>query len=824
MQNLVIVESPAKSKTIQGYLGKDFVVKSSMGHIRTLADKEFKDEISSKYSPKYEVIPEKKKVVAELKKDAKSADIVWLATDEDREGEAIAWHLFDELKLKEEKTRRIVFHEITKNAIQHAVENPRAIDKHLVDAQQARSVLDKIVGFELSPVLWRKVKNGLSAGRVQSVTVRLVVEREREIKNFKSSDYFKVLAIFEADGQFFKAELKNTFKTQEETIEFLKICQTANFRVESIETTKGKRSPAPPFTTSTLQQEAARKLGFSVSQTMRVAQSLYEAGKITYMRTDSVNLSDLAMGAIKKEVLETAGEKYYKSRRYATKSKGAQEAHEAIRPTYASNQEIDGTAQEKRLYSLIWKRAVASQMSDAQIEKTSAEISISGSDKLFIATGEVIKFDGFLRLYMESRDDEDQSTESDNLLPKLTEKQTVMHTEVTATQTYTRPPFRYSEASLVKKLEELGIGRPSTYAPTISTIQSREYVEKRDIEIEKHKQIVLQLKDNNIKESIKESKQSAEKGKLVPTDIGFVVNDFLVEKFPKIMDYGFTANIEKDFDTIASGKLQWIKKIVDFYGHFHPGVEAVVQVSGKSTGERILGTDPKSGKPVIVRIARFGSIAQIGDGSDEKPLYASIPKNKSLETITLDEALELFKLPMTLGEYDGEEVIISTGRFGPYLKFGKTNISLPKGEEPLLMTMDKAIELIKRPRLPISLGEEDGVEIIVAAGRFGAYVKYGDINASIPRGEDPFLLAKERALELVKAKGEGKTKSSKEIIKEFSEQGIQVLNGRYGAYISYQNKNYKIPKDIIPTEMTLEQAQNIVGGEPAQKRKSFRKK
>lgn len=824
MQNLVIVESPAKSKTIQGYLGKDFVVKSSMGHIRTLADKEFEGEINKKYKPTYEVLPEKKKVVSELKKEAKAAETVWLATDEDREGEAIAWHLYDELKLKEASTRRIVFHEITKDAIQNAVKNPRKIDKNLVDAQQARSVLDKIVGFELSPVLWRKVKSGLSAGRVQSVTVRLVVEREREIQEFKSTEYYKVTAMFELDGNQFKAELKNNFKTKEETLKFLEACKGATFRIESVETTKGKRTPAPPFTTSTLQQEASRKLGFSVSQTMRVAQSLYEAGKITYMRTDSVNLSDLALASIKKEIVENLGENYYKFRRYTTKSKGAQEAHEAIRPTYAKDKEIDGTAQEKRLYNLIWKRAVASQMAEAQTEKTTVEISISGSKEMFVAVGEVIKFDGFLRLYMESRDDEDGNSEVEGVLPNLKAKQEVAPTEISAQQSYTRPPFRYSEASLVKKLEELGIGRPSTYAPTISTIQNRGYVEKRDVEVEKQEQITLTLVKDKIKETLKKSKLATEKAKLVPADIGFVVNDFLVENFPKIMDYGFTANIENDFDAIAEGEMDWVDKIINFYENFNPNVKSVLEATSRATGERLLGNDPKTGKPVIVRIARFGSVAQIGEASDdEKPIFAPIPKDKSLETITLEEALELFKLPMNLGEYEGQSVVVATGRFGPYLKFGTTNISLPKGEEPLQMTMEKAIELIKRPRLPISLGKEGEEEVIVASGRFGAYVKFGSINASIPRGEDPFQITKERALELVKAKSEGKT-SSKEVLKEFSEQGIQVLNGRYGAYISYQKKNYKIPKEITPAEMTLEQAQKIVAGEPTQKRKGTRRK
>lgn len=821
MQNLVIVESPAKSKTIQGYLGKDFVVKSSMGHIRTLADKEFVGEITDKYKPTYEVLPEKKKVVADLKKDVKSAQTVWLATDEDREGEAIAWHLFEELKLKKDTTRRIVFHEITKDAIKKAIETPRSIDYNLVDAQQARSVLDKIVGFELSPVLWRKVKSGLSAGRVQSVTVRLVVEKEREIQAFEATSYYKVVAIFTDGDKTFRAELKRHFATKEETVRFLELCKNADFRITKVDKADGKRTPAPPFTTSTLQQEAARKLGFSVSQTMRVAQTLYEAGKITYMRTDSVNLSGLALSTAKAEVIAMAGEKYHKQRRYTTKTKGAQEAHEAIRPTYINVHQIDGTTQEQRLYNLIWKRTIASQMADAVIEKTNVEIEVSSSPEIFVAVGEVINFDGFLKVYMESRDDEqDDSAEgAENLLPKFSVGQQVTRNEITATQTYTRPPFRYSEASLVKKLEELGIGRPSTYAPTISTIQNRGYVERKDISVEKQETNIITLKKESIKESVKDSKKTIDKGKLVPTDIGFVVNDFLTENFPRILDYGFTANIEEDFDNIAEGKLRWLDEIVDFYKNFHPEVDKAVQKAGKTTGERFLGNDPRSGRPVYVRIGRFGTMAQIGDAKDdEKPIFASMQRGQHLETITLEEALELFKLPLNLGSYEGKDVIVASGRFGAYLKFGDTNISLPKGENPLDMTYDKAVELIRQPRLPITLGSYEGEDVIVAAGRFGAYIKFGTINASIPKGENPLEIKLERAIELIRNKKEGKA-SSNTAIKVFEGEDIRILNGRYGAYISHAKKNYKIPKDIIPADITLEQAKEIVAGKPSERRR-----
>ncbi len=823
MRNLVIVESPAKSKTIQGYLGEDFVVKSCMGHIRTLADKEFSTEMGDSYVPSYEVMPDKRNVVSELKKDVKKADIVWLATDEDREGEAIAWHLADELKLNEANTHRIVFNEITKDAIVKAVENPRQIDANLVDAQQARSVLDKIVGFELSPILWRKIKGGLSAGRVQSVTVRLVVEKEREIQQFKVKSSYRVVAVFDDGKNKFRAELKKHFAKKEDAVAFLEHCKDAVFTIENINKTDGKRSPAAPFTTSTLQQEASRKLGFSVSQTMRVAQSLYEAGRITYMRTDSVNLSALSIATTRDEVINIAGEKYHKLRRYATKSKGAQEAHEAIRPTYINNHTINGTAQEKRLYELIWKRTIASQMADALLEKTTIDISISGSKELFVATGEVIKFDGFLKVYMESKDDEDEGRDNaDNLLPNLTPKQVVNYSQIEATQTYTNPPYRYSEASLVKKLEELGIGRPSTYAPTISTIQNRGYVEKKDIPTEKQDSIIFTLKKGNLKETKKVGKTTASKGKLSPTDIGVVVNDFLVENFPQILEYGFTASIEENFDSIADGKYNWLEEIIKFYDKFHPEVDKVAADDSKANRGRLLGTDPKTNRPVYVRIGKFGTMVQIGESNEEsKPLFASLMEGQTLETLTLEEALELFKLPMNLGKYEGEDIIVSAGRYGAYIKYGAKNISLPKGDNPLEYTFDRAVEFIKKPHLPKTLGKHQDEDVIVSSGRYGAYIKFGSTNVSLPRGEDPFEITLPRAVELISKKKSGKSVPE---IKVFEKEEIKVLNGRYGAYISYNKKNYKIPKNIEPELITVEQAKEIVSGEPAAKRKSFKKK
>ena len=757
-KNLVIVESPAKAKTIGKFLGNEFEVMSSMGHIRDLSEKGLGIDFENNYAPQYEVSADKKKIVSELKKAAKSSETVWLASDEDREGEAIAWHLAEELKLKKENTRRIVFHEITKDAILHAVENPREIDINLVDAQQARRVLDRIVGFELSPVLWRKVRPSLSAGRVQSVAVRLIVEREREINNFNPEASYRVSALFtskDAAGTNveLKAELSQRFKTKEEALAFLELCKSAKFTVDSIEKKPLKKSPAPPFTTSTLQQEASRKLGFSVTQTMVVAQKLYEFGKITYMRTDSVNLSGLAIGTAKQEIIQMAGEKYVKIRQFSTKTKGAQEAHEAIRPTYMSSHTIEGTAQEKRLYDLIWKRTIASQMADAELEKTNIYINISGSNHQFIASGEVIIFDGFLKVYLESTDDEPDA-ETSGILPTMKKGESLTSNEILAQERFTQRPPRYTEASLVRKLEELGIGRPSTYAPTISTIQNRNYVEKGDRQAIKRDFNVLKLKDGKISDKIKSENTGAEKSKLFPTDIGLVVNDFLFEYFPNIMDYNFTANVEKEFDHIAEGKVKWTKSIDNFYKKFHPVVESTLKNSERQVGERILGIDPKSGRQIAVKIGKFGPIAQIGKSEEEeKPVFASLHRNQSIESITLEEALELFKLPREIGEFENKEMIAAIGRFGPYIRHDGKFYSLPKTDDPLEISAERAVEIIEAKR------ESDKNKVIHIFGQNGE---------------------------------------------------IQVLNGRFGAYIAFEKNNYKIPKNTDVATLTEEQCREII--------------
>ena len=755
-KNLVIVESPAKAKTIEKFLGKDYKVMSSYGHICDLKKKEFSINTET-FEPEYEIPAEKVKLVHTLKSEAKKADTVWLASDEDREGEAISWHLYTELGLQPEKTKRIVFHEITKNAILNAIENPRSIDTNLVYAQQARRVLDRIVGFKLSPVLWRKVKPALSAGRVQSVTVRLIVEREREINNFTSEPAFRVTAQFELPGEgenrILSTELSKRFKTKEEAEAFLASCKEATFVIDDVNTKPLKKSPAAPFTTSTLQQEAARKLGFTVSQTMMVAQRLYESGYITYMRTDSVNLSSLCIGSCKNVVTETYGADYLKSRNYNTSSKGAQEAHEAIRPTYMSNPTIEGTMPEKRLYELIWKRTIASQMADALVEKTTVNIAISGHEESFVATGEVTVFDGFLHVYRESTDEENGNDTT--TIPAVHKGEQLKAMEIVATERFTQHPPRYTEASLVRKLEELGIGRPSTYAPTISTIQQRGYVEKGNKTGTSRKYSILTLKNGKI--STKEGKETvgAEKGKLLPTDIGIVVNDFLLDFFPEIMDYNFTATVEKDFDEIADGKRAWVSLIKDFYTDFEPQIEKIVQTKNEhKVGERVLGTDPASGKPVSVKIGRFGPIVQIGSASDEeKPRFAQMKPGQTLETITLEEALGLFSLPRTLGEFEGETVTIGAGRFGPYIKYGAAYVTLPKTFDPLTISLEEAAELIIEKR---------------------------------------------------KAEAE-------RIIKTFdNEPAMQVLNGRFGPYIAYNGSNYKLPKNVTPAELSLEECQEIV--------------
>lgn len=759
-KNLVIVESPAKAKTIEKFLGKDYKVMSSYGHIRDLKKKDLGIDIEHNFEPLYEVPSDKKKVVDELKKAAKESDMVWLASDEDREGEAISWHLFKTLGLKEDKTRRIVFHEITKDAILHAIENPRKIDINLVDAQQARRVLDRIVGFELSPVLWKKVKPALSAGRVQSVAVRLIVEREREINNFKVEASYRVVGLFakkEKDGTVSEvsATLNSRLKTKKEALDFLEKLKASEFKIEDIETKPVKKSPAAPFTTSTLQQEASRKLGFPVSLTMMVAQKLYESGKITYMRTDSVNLSNLALNASKAEIETSYGKEYVKTRKFSTKSKGAQEAHEAIRPTYMSEHTVAGTAQEKKLYDLIWKRTIASQMADAELEKTVVTIGISNENKLkFVAEGEVIKFDGFLKVYLEGTDEEDTEKES-NLLPSLSKLEVLEAKQITATERFTQRPARYTEASLVRKLEELGIGRPSTYAPTISTIQNREYVEKSNIEGTEREYNILTLKSGQITDKDKKEITGADKNKLIPTDIGVVVNDFLTEFFPGIMDYNFTATVEKNFDQIAEGKDNWTKVMDNFYKVFHPVVESATNFqTDHKVGERILGTDPKSGRQVSVKIGRFGPMVQIGtQEEEEKPQFAGLQKSQSMSTLTLEEALKLFDLPRNLGEYEDKGVTVSTGRFGPYIRHDNKFVSLPKEFDPYSINLEEAIQLIEDKR----------------------------------------------------------KKDKEKILKTFNEDPeLQILNGRFGPYISYKKENYKIPKKTEIEGLTYEDSMKIV--------------
>ena len=748
-KNLVIVESPAKAKTIEKFLGKDFTVKSSFGHVMDLSKKNLGVDIENGFIPNYEISIDKKKIVSELKKLAKSAEMVWLASDEDREGEAISWHLFNALKLDESKTKRIVFHEITKTAIVKAIENPRGIDKKLVDAQQARRVLDRLVGFELSPLLWKKVKPALSAGRVQSVAVRLIVEREEEIKNFKVTSSYKVVAKFEVENNKgkakFIAELPRRFKTKKEAIEFLERCKDAEFTISNVEKKPGKKSPAPPFTTSTLQQEASRKLGFSVGNTMRVAQKLYESGKITYMRTDSLNLSNLALGMAKKQITELYGEEYVKTRKFSTKIKGAQEAHEAIRPTYMNNKSAGGDASQMKLYELIWKRTIASQMSDAQLEKTNVTVDISTTKEKLVAKGEVIKFDGFLKVYLESTDDENNDNQK-NILPPLNKGEKLQLNEMMADERFTKYSPRYTEASLVKKMEELGIGRPSTYAPTISTILKREYVVKEDRDGRKRDYNVIILKSKKINEEVRSEKTGFEKAKLFPTDIGSLVNKFLLEFFDNIMDYNFTASVEKEFDEIAAGQKKWNKMIKEFYGPFHAKVENTLENAKKYSGERLLGVDPKTGLNIFVKIGRYGPIAQLGDTeSEEKPKFAGLKKDQSIETVTLEDALELFKFPRSIGEFEEKEMTVAIGRFGPYVKHNSLFFSLSKTDNPMSVTRERAIEIIEAKRQKdkentIREFDEDPT-VKVLKGRFGAYIKIKTKNFKIPKGTDPESLS-----------------------------------------------------------------------------------
>nr|WP_320117634.1 type I DNA topoisomerase [uncultured Marinifilum sp.] len=770
VENLVIVESPAKAKTIEKFLGKDFLVKSSFGHIRDLEKKDFGIDIKNNFTPKYVVSTDKKKVVTELKKLAKEAKVVWIASDEDREGEAIAWHLFEVLKLKKENTKRIVFHEITKDAILNAVENPRDIDDNLVNAQQARRILDRLVGFEISPVLWKKVKPQLSAGRVQSVSVRLIVERERDIIAFKPEAFYKIVANFmvtEKNGtqKNLKAEYPKKFSSKEETLQFLESCKNADYKINEIEKKPSTRKPAAPFTTSTLQQEASRKLGFSVSQTMAVAQRLYEAGNITYMRTDSVNLSDTALAAAKEEITKHHGSEYVKIRKYHTKNKGAQEAHEAIRPTYLNREVISGESNEIRLYNLIWKRTIASQMSDAKLEKTNIKIVASTNGKEFVASGEMIKFDGFLKVYMESTDDE-RTKQEETLLPKVKVNDPVVENFLNATQHFTHRPPRFTEASLVKKLEELGIGRPSTYAPTITTVQNRGYVVKESRDGVERKYEIISLKENNITEEIKTQITGADNKKLFPADIGMVVTDFLTEHFPNVMNYNFTADVEKEFDDIAMGKMIWYEMIGKFYNPFHDNVEKTLEHSARSTGERILGDDPKTGKVILVRIGRYGPMAQLGETSEDKeaeaPKFASLRPGQHLETITLEEAIDLFKLPRDLGLYEDKKVVVAIGRFGPYVRHDGKFASLKKDiDDPMEIDLPRAIELIEEKR----------------------------------------------------------KKDREKFIKGFDEDpDLQILNGRWGPYIAYQKENYRLAKDIEdPKALSFEDCMKIIKNTPKKK-------
>lgn len=767
LKNLVIVESPAKAKTIEKFLGKDYKVMSSYGHIRDLRKKNFSIDIENGFQPIYEIPDDKKQLVSDLKKAAAEAETVWLASDEDREGEAIAWHLYEVLGLKPENTRRIVFHEITKNAILNAIANPRTIDLNRVDAQQARRVLDRIVGFELSPVLWKKIKPALSAGRVQSVAVRLIVERENEIKNFVSEPFFRVNANFSVAGGYnIKSELSRRLPDMEAAKAFLADCAKATFSVSEINVRPIKKSPAPPFTTSTLQQEASRKLGFTVSQTMMVAQRLYEAGHITYMRTDSLNLSNEAIASISDEIKRNIGEEYLHVRRYHTSSKGAQEAHEAIRPTYISNATIEGNAQEKRLYALIWKRTIASQMADAQVEKTTIDIQPSTRQEHFVANGETIQFDGFLKVYIESRDDE-EAEEGLLTLPKVNIGQELLPSDITATERFTQQPPRYTEASLVKKMEELGIGRPSTYAPTISTIQQREYVEKGEKEGVKRTFDTLTLKNGKITDKKKTETVGSEKGKLIPTDIGVVVNDFLTEYFPDILDYNFTARVEEKFDDIAEGKLPWSREMEDFYTLFHPEVDKALSIKLEhKVGERVLGTDPATGQQVSVKIGRFGPLVQIGTGdSEEKPRFASLLKGQSVSTITLEEALKLFEFPRTIGEFEGDEVVVAIGRFGPYVRHQGKFVSIPKEIAPAALSLEEAIELITEKRQAeekkiVKVFDEDP-ELRILNGRYGVYIAYKKDNFKIPRTvADPASLTYDEVIEIVNSQ-ESKPKKAR---------------------------------------------------------------
>jgi len=825
-KNLVIVESPAKAKTIEGYLGKDFVVKSSFGHVRDLAKKGEAIDVANNFAPRYEVSPDKKQVVADLKKLVKVAETVWLATDEDREGEAISWHLYETLGLDKKETKRITFNEITKTAVLKAIESPRQINKELVDAQQARRILDRLVGFELSPVLWRKVRPSLSAGRVQSVAVKLIVEREKEIDLFKGDFFYKVNGIFTAEKGRFKAEVSHQLKTEKEVEAILESCKGANFKVSDVAMKPAIKKPVAPFTTSTLQQEASLKLGFSVSRTMSVAQRLYEAGHITYMRTDSVNLSETALDAAQVEIEKAYGKEFSNRTKYATKDAGAQEAHEAIRPSDFGKHSINGESEQERLYDLIWKRAISSQMSDAKLERTTIKVNAEGVDETFNAKGEVIKFEGFLKVYLESNlDDEDEDETDSGLLPAVSKGDMLYANEIKITQRFSRPPARYVEASLVKKLESLGIGRPSTYAPTITTIQKRGYVEKPDREGEEraYSQWILS-KDQIVKKQLTEV-TGREKNKLAPTDIGVVVTDFLSEHFVTIMDYNFTAKIEKEFDEIAKGMMDWTKMLKEFYTPFHNNVEDTLENSERATGERELGIDPKSGRKMIARIGRFGPMIQIGDEQvdGEKPQFASLRTNQSINSISLEDALELFQFPKNLGDFESEEVIVAQGRFGPYVKFKEMFVSIPKGEDIGGVDLERAIELIKEKlEADAPIAEYEGLPVQKGTGRFGPFIKWNDTFINVNRKYDFDNLSKDDIIELIETK---KQKDIDKMIHHWEDEGISVEKARWGRFNIVKGKTkIELPKTFNVDALTLEKVQEMLEANKPKKKKATAKK
>lgn len=820
-KNLVIVESPAKAKTIEKFLGPDFQVESSFGHIADLPSKEIGVDVTNGFLPKYEVSADKKALVTKLKGLAKNAEMVWLASDEDREGEAISWHLSEELKLDKNRTKRIVFHEITKNAILKAIDNPREIDYNLVNAQQARRVLDRLVGYELSPVLWRKIKSGLSAGRVQSVSVRLIVEREREIQNFKATPSYSVVAEFTNEaGRTFKAKLPKNFNTKKEAEDFLNKNIGSTYKVGDLETKPTKKSPTGPFTTSTLQQEAARKLYLPVGITMQLAQRLYEAGLITYMRTDSVNLSKEAMDAAQAEIIKSYGKEYSNPRTFANKSKGAQEAHEAIRPTDMSRHTVNIDRDQARLYDLIWKRTLASQMSDAELERTNVKIEANNHSEVFTASGEVIKFDGFLKVYLEGNDEDEE--EQEGMLPAMRVNEKLINNYITATERYSRPAARYTEASLVKKLEELGIGRPSTYAPTISTIINRNYVEKGNLDGQVRKYTQLTLEGNSVSEKILKENTGSDKGKLVPTDIGFIVTDFLVKNFESILDYNFTAKVEQDFDEIAEGNINWTKMMQEFYDKFHPNVKDVEANADRESGERILGKHPESGKTVLVRLGKFGAMAQIGDSDNEDKKFASLRAEQNIGTITLEEALNLFLLPKALGSYKGEEVEVSLGRFGPFIRFGKAFISLPKGEEPLDVTLERAQELIDekvQADAPIAVYKGEGVQ--KGTGRFGPFIKWNGIFINVSRKYNFDNLSQADIEELIEDKLQ---KNIDKVIHDWKEEGIVVEKARWGRSVILKGKiKIELNKDVDASKLTLAQVQEMIAKKAPAKKPATKK-